>query len=359
MLECRCAQHVRLDDRATVGIKLDGTLCSPILLDGVLRWATRSQLSGPIEAFATAHSGGSRFTELCTKWLQEGWTPLFEWCEATRTPGVVQHSRDSLTLIAVRHMIRGNYLGPDELAATAAAYQVPAAEQISVRQIIGAASMPDQSGHPMSFEQSTAAMEALQDAVRGWEGAEGGVLLTTTPAGAQQMYKMKSSWWLSMAAASKQAGSPFLLSLVKLRPSLAHVPPEALWSVALHDKRDDLLPPCVQLLQHAGERRRVLQLELLALLDPPHLKTDLTWLRLIPPYVGRREDAERLSSFCQGVDARFEELVEFLGRWAAATGAQATRAIATPNVHTRDARPYLSALFLSLFLLRLFPRSCS
>ena len=244
-----------LDERATVGIKLDGSLCSPLLLDGELRWATRSQLSDPIAAFAAARSKG--YVELCTAWIADGWTPLFEWCEATRTPGVVQHPRDSLTLIAMRHSIRGNYLGSEALAAAAAAYQVPVADQISVRELIGSAfmSLDNPSGCAMSVEQSTATVEALQRAVREWEGVEGGVLLTTSHGGTQQMVKMKSNWWLSMAAASKQAGPPFLLTLLRLRPSLAHVPPEALWSVALHDKRDDLLPPCVQLLQHAGEMR--------------------------------------------------------------------------------------------------------
>eukprot|EP00966_Prymnesium_polylepis_P231897 5364817-Prymnesium_polylepis.1 len=117
--------RIELNGNATVSLKLDGSLCSPVLLEGELCWATRSRLSQPIASFAASRPGGARFVEFGTRWLQDGWTPLFEWCEAARAAGVVQHECDSLTLLSMRHTVRGHYMGATELDAAAAAFNIP------------------------------------------------------------------------------------------------------------------------------------------------------------------------------------------------------------------------------------------
>ena len=56
------------------------------------------------------------------------------------------------------------------------------------------------------------------------------------------MLKLKTSWWLALAAASKRAAhTPFLLALLRARPTLDGVPPEAVWTACLAAEADDLI----------------------------------------------------------------------------------------------------------------------
>lgn len=59
--------------------KLDGSLCSPLRLNGVVRWATKAYVCDAIEQFATAGHN-----ELARKCLEMGCTPLFECHTQTR-----------------------------------------------------------------------------------------------------------------------------------------------------------------------------------------------------------------------------------------------------------------------------------
>ena len=72
-----------------------------------------------IAAFVSSHDashaeGRAQYSAFALGALSRGFTPLFEWCEAKHSPGVVQHAQDSLTLLAMRHMVSGRYLGRDQ-----------------------------------------------------------------------------------------------------------------------------------------------------------------------------------------------------------------------------------------------------
>ena len=59
-------------------------------------------------------------------------TPLFEWCEECHTAGVVRHSCDSLTLLAMRNNASGAYMSRDALVEAASAYSVPVVQQVGI-----------------------------------------------------------------------------------------------------------------------------------------------------------------------------------------------------------------------------------
>ena len=70
--------------------------------------------------------------------------------------------------------------------------------------------------------------------------------------------QMKSSWWLALAAASKQAGMrPLLLSLLRKRPTLVAVPSVPVWDACLHPDAEDLVAAAAIALPDAGEAEQL------------------------------------------------------------------------------------------------------
>ena len=148
----------------TVAAKLDGSLSSPFLrhcdyasrgggsADGggsdgrVVTWATRGAVSDSLTEYVrvsmvqddecAAGAGGRRargYDALAHYWLGERRkTPLFEWCEAGTTVGVIHHQRSSLLLLAVRDNATGEYLPRAELEDTALEFNVPLAGIVSL-----------------------------------------------------------------------------------------------------------------------------------------------------------------------------------------------------------------------------------
>ena len=248
----------------TVSTKLDGSLVSPLLPtaaeggDSELLWVTRVHPSHEVAQFVASRSACSsaRYAAFAHEWIGRGYTPLFEWCEAARAAGVVQHAKDSLMLLALRHNISGEYLAVDGLKRAAEAHAIPLTPQWTLGEILG------QEGEALwgdvlrtdgiVGEQAAAMIDALGRAVDAWDAVEGVVVQLTSRNGEQHLVKLKSCWWLSLAAAAKQAGTPFLLALLQKRPSLQAAPPEAVWSAMLDDKADDLISACAAILRRAG-----------------------------------------------------------------------------------------------------------
>ena len=270
-------EHVPLDGACRLVLKLDGSLASPLLVPDVtpvsnpsappvlpvplLIWATRKHASAAISDFVARTAPQHSYGPFALRWLHARWTPLFEWCEARRTAGVVVHAADSLTLLAMRHIESGAYMSRPELEAAASEFRIPIVGEVPL--------------------DCTASAEALQQAVSRWESVEGAVLVAADG----MMFKLKSTWWLALSSASKRASHvPFLVSLLQARPTLAAVPAEAVWAACLASGRDDELPAC---------------------------------LAALPP-----RDAQRLASFARAVDDRVGTVKATLQDWGVAARRQ-------------------------------------
>eukprot|EP00306_Pavlova_sp_CCMP459_P012950 CAMPEP_0185188564 /NCGR_PEP_ID=MMETSP1140-20130426/5483_1 /TAXON_ID=298111 /ORGANISM="Pavlova sp., Strain CCMP459" /LENGTH=691 /DNA_ID=CAMNT_0027755073 /DNA_START=369 /DNA_END=2441 /DNA_ORIENTATION=- len=344
--------------RATVSLKVDGSLCSPLLLprrglcggemeaatpsgaasdELVVVWATRCHLSPSVAAHvrstlratadATGGSGGGGagggidYAGFARAMMDRGVTPLFEWCSSGHAPGVVRHMKDHLVLLALRDMRTGQYaVEVDTIAAVAAPFCVPVAAAGPPSHLEDLASVVARAG-PGAAGEDAGVVAELQRRVRGVEGVEGVVVAITisranhegsTPDGvgappgaatpadtalppssagnavsaargadvaapdvddalaaamcrcqstglesrpvqSQTLVKMKTAWWLSMCDASKRSrGRPVLPSLLRVRPTLSAVPPEAIFAACLHASSDDVLAACFAQLREAG-----------------------------------------------------------------------------------------------------------
>lgn len=94
--------------------KVDGSMITPIKLNGNIRLATKmgiTQTSLAAEIFYAGYNNLKHFMEAC---VEQGMTPIFEWCDPSNSI-VVKHEEPELVLLAIRVNDTGNYLPYSEL----------------------------------------------------------------------------------------------------------------------------------------------------------------------------------------------------------------------------------------------------
>ena len=116
------------DGEALVLEKLDGVMVSPARLPGGIRLLGRrghSPAARAAASFAEADSG--RHHALWALWVDQGWTPILEWC----SPGdrvVIAHPAHRLVLTGIRHRREGHCLPYPSLVETAREHGVEVVE---------------------------------------------------------------------------------------------------------------------------------------------------------------------------------------------------------------------------------------
>lgn len=88
--------------------KLDGSMITPLLVDGVVRWATKmgiTEVSMQTETWLVNYPEYSRFAK---EWIEAGYTPIFEWC-SPQNQIVIKYEESKLVLLAMRHNSSGTY----------------------------------------------------------------------------------------------------------------------------------------------------------------------------------------------------------------------------------------------------------
>jgi len=236
--------------------KLDGSLCSPFLVGSHLKWATRCVENHDISRFCEDQRCDPENTELsprdysslCCYFLERHITPLFEWCEADKTVGVIRHAHDSLVLLAARNIKLGSYISYEELVEVANRHNIPVVAQRSLQDIM------DMDVDATSSQSS--ALENLITCIHQWEGQQEGAVLTLPDQ--QTKYKIKTSWYVACSQATTSHGASgfkgnVLLEILKKRPSLRDAPPRFIWQTCLAKNSDDSVSFCCSLLNKGGE----------------------------------------------------------------------------------------------------------
>lgn len=92
----------------TIMTKLDGSMLHPMKVGSNIRWMSKMGITDvalQVEEFVSLNTKYQNFAEWCIK---NTLTPIFEWC-SQKQKIVIDYPEDSLTLLAVRHNISGEY----------------------------------------------------------------------------------------------------------------------------------------------------------------------------------------------------------------------------------------------------------
>lgn len=104
--------------------KLDGSMITPLLVDGQVRFCTKMGLTDvakPVDIFA---ANKPEYHEFCRYWMDMGWTPIFEWCSRQQRI-VIDYPEENLVLTAIRHNTTGAYKSYEEMRDECDAYGIP------------------------------------------------------------------------------------------------------------------------------------------------------------------------------------------------------------------------------------------
>lgn len=115
--------HVVLD-------KLDGSMITPLMLKGRIRWGTRmgpTEVSLHVEKFVENRPEYDRFA---LREMENGRTPIFEWCSRKQRI-VIDYPVDKLVLTAIRDMHTGEYVPYDEMVELAKSANIPVVDALA------------------------------------------------------------------------------------------------------------------------------------------------------------------------------------------------------------------------------------
>jgi RNA ligase len=104
--------------------KLDGSMITPIPVEGGIRWGTKmgvTDVSLPVEEYVMDHSNYIRFAKEC---IERDYTPIFEWCSPKQRI-VIDHKEDQLILTAIRCNHTGVYYAYEPMTKWAQIYDIP------------------------------------------------------------------------------------------------------------------------------------------------------------------------------------------------------------------------------------------
>jgi RNA ligase len=98
--------------------KLDGSMITPFIVNGELRWGTKmglTEVAEQVEKYIQSDSiRSSDYERLALVLLEQDCTPIFEWCSRVQKI-VIDYPEDKLVLIAIRDNMTGEYVNFDRL----------------------------------------------------------------------------------------------------------------------------------------------------------------------------------------------------------------------------------------------------
>lgn len=152
--------------------KLDGSMLSPFICKGNIHWGTRmgvTDVADQTQQFLALHP---EYNTMCVLLIQNGHTPMFEWCSRKQRIVLDYGHEDQLVLTGIRNMITGEYWDKFQEDNLASMYGIP-----TVR----------------SFESKNNIQELIEH-TRGLENTEGFVIRFENG----DMFKIKCDWYCQL-----------------------------------------------------------------------------------------------------------------------------------------------------------------
>lgn len=150
--------------------KLDGSMVSPIFIDGGVRWGTKMGITDTSMNAEVFVAKNRKYEEFAFYVRELNCTPIFEWC-SRKNKIVIDYPEDALVLLAIRNNYSGHYILYEEMCEMARDYDIPVVESLRV---------------------TTDNVESAVNEVAKWEDAEGVVVRFDDG----HMVKIKSEWYV-------------------------------------------------------------------------------------------------------------------------------------------------------------------
>lgn len=147
--------------------KLDGSMVSPIMIDGVIRWTTKMGITDTSMEAEVHVVKNPQYVKFVTELMADGWTPVFEWC-SNKNRIVLDYPQDQLVLTAVRNNEVGDYARYELLEAYGRLHNIPVVKSYDFKD------------------------ENIIDVVRAMENQEGVVVRFNDG----HMLKIKADWYV-------------------------------------------------------------------------------------------------------------------------------------------------------------------
>jgi T4 RnlA family RNA ligase len=202
--------------------KMDGQMIVPLIIaendKNYLRFATKMGIeSFSAKSVETFVYGGSvapldeptettrnNIVQFCTKWVSDGYTPVFEWCSPSAKI-IIDYDTDRLILVALRHKQTGKYIPYEEMKQYAQDYDIECVKELQ-----------------SNIDLSDQLIATLQNETKGIEG----VVLRFED---DTMYKIKTKYYYELHKSKQHIQWNAL--------SEGHV-----WILIMENKLDDVLP---------------------------------------------------------------------------------------------------------------------
>ena len=158
--------------------KLDGSMVSPCMVNGNIRWMTKMGITDTSMQAETFVATRPDYNLMAIALLQINFTPIFEWC-SNKNRIVLDYPEDRLVLTAVRSNFTGEYSRYVDITYLGKCYSIPVVKTMTVPEI------------------------NLLDAVGSMEDAEGIVVRFDDG----HMAKVKSDWYVRVHKVKSMLGS--------------------------------------------------------------------------------------------------------------------------------------------------------
>lgn len=178
--------------------KLDGSMITPFVSHGQLRWGTKmgaTDVAGPVEEFVALDP---RYREFAEEVMLCGLTPIFEWC-SRKQKIVVDYPEDALILTGLRDNETGTLLRYRDMVTWAGQRLIPVVRAL-----------------PGSIESIETFMAEAKDLV----GAEGYIIRFDNG----HQLKVKGSWYCTIHGTKETLDSE-----------------KSVWALVLNDQMDDAM----------------------------------------------------------------------------------------------------------------------
>lgn len=154
-----------------IPLKLDGSMITPIPVNGEIRWGTKMGLTDVALQAEKYVEANPKYAVFALAMIMAGQTPIFEWC-SNKQRIVIDHTEDSLVLLAIRNNVSGRYNSRKLLEVEAEYFGIPIVSVIDTANNI----------------------DELSNEIRAQEGTEGVVLTFDNG----HMLKIKSDWYVRL-----------------------------------------------------------------------------------------------------------------------------------------------------------------